>query len=178
MNDSFIEIIEGGIKRFLPLFCTFILVLLAFVPVNLPLSNLLRPSFGMICIYFWAFCRQDSLGPLTVAFIGLTVDSLSATPPGINIFAFLLVYVLAAALRNRITTKSFAVNWSGFAIVAFLAFFTKWMLIAVYYSRFPAIGSLIPTYISTVLLYPLIARFNLFIQNTWLAGEEVIYEQG
>ena len=177
MDDSFSDIIYNQIRRILPLLYTILLILLAYIPVCIPLSKFLRPDVSMICVYFWSLYRRDLFGPISVACVGVVADSLSATPLGSNMFVFMLIYVLAINFSSLVNTKPFVVSWVGFSIISLVAFLIKWLVISVYYSTFLSFIGILTGYVATVLLYPLIARLNVFVQNKFLANEEVIYEQ-
>ena len=177
MEDSFSDIILYQFKKVLPLLFTVILVMLAYVPIRIPFSKFLRPDVAMICVYFWTLYRRDLFGPISVAVLGIVADSLGAVPLGINMFVFILVYVLAITYGMFVNTKPFAISWIGAALILLVAYITKWLLMSVYYSVFlPFTGTCIG-YLATILLYPLIARLNIFMQNRFLANDEVIYEQ-
>lgn len=178
MEETFSEILENGLKRCLPLLSSILLLLVIYIPVHLPLSRFLRPDVGMICVYFWALYRQDLFGAVSVFILGLIADSLSAVPLGLNIFAFMFVYVFGSTFSSYVNMKPFAVSWLGFALISFLAFAVKWLLASFFYSQFLVFGSILIAYLATVCLYPLIASLNILIQNKCLANEEIIYEQG
>lgn len=177
MDDSFSEIISYQFKKLLPLIATVLLILLAYLPFRVPFSKFLRPDVGMICVYFWALYRRDLFGPISVAVLGVVADSMSSVPMGVNIFVFMFIYVTSITYGTYVNTKPFAVSWIGFAIISFAAFFVKWLLMSVYYSVFLSVLGICIGFVATVLLYPLIARLNMFIQNKLLANEEVVYEQ-
>lgn len=178
MEETFSEILETRLKRLLPLLVSVFLLLVFYVPVHLPLSRYLRPDIGMICVYFWALYRQDLFGPFSAFLLGVAADSLSAVPIGLNIFVFMFIFVAGSTSSSYVNMKPFAVSWAGFAVVSFLAFVVKWLLASVFYSKFLVFGSVFAGYLSTICFYPLIARLNIFIQNRYLANEEVVYEQG
>lgn len=178
MDDSLSEILEYQFKKFLPLGCSIILLLAAYIPVHIPLSKFLRPDIGIICVYFWALYRKDLFGAFSAFMLGIIADSIGATPFGLNAFIFMFVFILASTFGSCVNTKPFIVSWGGFAVISFLAFGIKWILLSIFYSRFLALGGITAGYAATVLFYPLIARLNIFVQNRFLSGEEVIYEQG
>lgn len=178
MEDSLTEILESNIKKFLPFLWSVVLLLIAYVPIHLPLSQYLRPDVGMICVYFWALYRQDLFGAVSAFILGFVADSLSAVPIGVNCFSFMFVFTLASTFGSYVNSKPFALSWGGFAVISLLAFIIKWLLCSVFYSKFLALGGVFIAYLASVLLYPLIARLNMYIQNRFLANEEVIYEQG
>jgi len=92
-------------------------------------------------------------------------------------FVFISVYVLAITFGIYVNTKPFAISWIGFALISLVAFLIKWLLMSVYYSNFLPLTGVLLGYVATVLLYPLVARLNVVIQNRFLATDEVIYEQ-
>ena len=177
MEDSLTEILENRFKKLLPFLCSVILLLIAYVPIHLPLSQYLRPDVGMICVYFWALYRQDLFGAISAFALGFIADSLSAVPVGLGIFSFLTVFALASTFGSYVNSKPFALSWGGFAVISLFAFVIKWLLLSVFYSKFLAFGGVFTAYLATLFLYPLIARLNIYIQNRFLANEEVIYEQ-
>ena len=156
---------------------TILLLLLFYVPISVPFSKFLRPDVAVICVYFWALYRRDLFGPLCVAALGFVADSMSAVPVGLNIFVFMFVYVVSVSYANFVNVKPFSVSWIGFTIISFAAFFIKWLLMSFYYSQFLSVIGVFSAYFATVLLYPLVARLNVFVQNKFLANEEVVYEQ-
>ncbi len=178
MDDSIGEILEYGLKKLLPLLWSVLLLLITYIPIHLPLSQFLRPDIAMICVYFWALYRRDLFGIFSVVLLGFIGDSLSAVPAGLNIFILMLIYVQTCSFGSLVNTKPFAVSWGGFAVISFLAYLIKWLILSIFYSRFLPFSGVFAGYLATVFLYPLIARLNIAIQNTFLAGEEVIYEQG
>lgn len=176
MGHSFSEIFVLRLKRLLPFLSSVILLLIAYIPGHLPLSKFLRPDIGLICVYFWALYRQDLFGPFSAFILGGIADSLSSVPLGLNIFAFVFVFAATGTTGSYVNVKPFIASWGIFSLIAFAAIVLKWLLISIFYSRFLPFGTIFVGYIATVLLYPLIARLNIFIQNRFLAKEEVIYE--
>lgn len=176
MEETFSEILEDYMKRFLPLLCSVCLLLVFYIPIYLPLSRFLRPDIGIICVYFWALYRQDLFGSISAFLFGLIADSLSAVPIGLNIFVFMFVFIAGSTSSSYVNMKPFTVSWIGFTVVSFLAFVIKWLLASIFYSRFLAFGGIFAGYLATVCFYPLVARLNIFIQNRCLADEELVYE--
>ena len=177
MHESWAEIIENNLKKVLPLLFSTFLLLIAYIPVHIPLSQFFRPDIGMICVYFWTLYRQDLFGVCSTLVFAVIADSLSAAPDGLNIFIFIFIFTMSVTFASYVNTKPFAVNWAGFSVISLMAFVVKWLLSSMFYSRFLPFGGIFAAYAATVFLYPLIARLNIYIQNRFLAGEEVIYEQ-
>ena len=177
MDDSISDIINSQFKKLLPLIITILLVLFSCIPLSIPFSKFLRPDVSMVCIYFWSLYRRDLFGPISVILLGIVSDSLSYLPLGVNIFIYAFTYLLSVSYIHFINSRSFAIGWLAFSVISFIAFFVKWLLMSFYYSQFLYILSIFPSYMATVLFYPLIVRINIFVQYKFLSNEEVIYEQ-
>lgn len=177
MQQSWYEVIELNLKKILPLLCSVFFLLLIYIPIHIPLSPLFRPDVSMICIYFWVLYRKDLFGILSTVVLGIIADILSSSPDGLNIFTFMLVFTLSSTFGSYVNTKPFIISWVGFAIITLVSLLVKWLLVSIFYSSFLPFNGVITAYFATVFLYPLISRINIYVQNKFLAGEDIIYEQ-
>lgn len=101
-------------QRLLPLLFSLLLLFVSYIPLDLPISNNIRPAVGMICTYFWLLHRPDVFNLLSVYLLGLTEDVISSAPFGSNIFALLVLYVLVTNL-SRFSMPS-RLSLSGMAL--------------------------------------------------------------
>lgn len=178
MEESFFEIISGNFKKIIPLILSLFLVLINFIPVHIPLTHFLRPDLAIISVYFWVLYRPDLFGPVSTLILGLFVDFLSASPLGLHVFVLMSMYVLIVTLAGYVNTKPFITSWVGFGIICFIALFLKWVLLSCYTHHLISMAYIVITYFVTVLIYPLFARFDIYIQNKFLSVDEAIDEQG
>lgn len=178
MKESFSEILILSFKKLIPLFLTLFCVLVLFVPTHMPLSHLFRPDLAMACLYFWVLYRSDLFSTFCVLILGVVSDSLSGMPFGLNLLVFIFAYILTLTYGSYVNTKPFFISWVGFAIVFFLSLFLKWILLSIYHKMFLPVPHIFLTYASTVLMYPLMAQINIFVQNKYLRFEGEINEQG
>ncbi|MBR2299674.1 MAG: rod shape-determining protein MreD [Alphaproteobacteria bacterium] len=176
MKESFTEILTGCFKRYFPLLMALLFVLISFVPIHLPSWHILKPDFAIIFLYFWALYRSDLFGIVSVIILGLAVDSLSGAPFGMNIIVFVFAYILTLRYANYVNVKPFFISWVGFAFVCFISFFLKWILFSVYYKTFLSFLHILINCAETILIYPLIARLNMYVQNEFLGGDEILDE--
>ena len=100
MNDEWSENLTLYFQRLLPLLFSLLLLFVSYIPLDLPISNNIRPAVGMICTYFWLLHRPDVFNLLSVYLLGLTEDVISSAPFGSNIFALLVLYVLVTNLSR------------------------------------------------------------------------------
>ena len=117
MNDEWSENLTLYFQRLLPLLFSLLLLFVSYIPLDLPISNNIRPAVGMICTYFWLLHRPDVFNLLSVYLLGLTEDVISSAPFGSNIFALLVLYVLVTNLSRFFNAKPFVIIWYGFALL-------------------------------------------------------------
>jgi len=178
MKESLSEILVLSFKKLIPLFLTLFCVLVLFVPSHIPLSHFFRPDLAMACLYFWVLYRSDLFSVFCVVVLGVVSDSLSGTPFGLNLLVFVFAYILTLTYGSYVNTKPFFISWVGFALVFFLSLFLKWILLSIYHKMFLPVPHILLTYAATVLIYPLMAQINIFVQNKYLRFEGEINEQG
>ena len=96
------------------------------LPFHIPGQALLRPAYAMGCVYFWSLFRPASL-PIPITFlIGLLLDLMGVTPPGL--WALLLILLQTATLlsRRRLAPRRFLLTWTAFCGFAALALLLAW----------------------------------------------------
>ena len=178
MRDSFVEVLSFQFKRLVPVSFSVLLVLISCIPYHFVFSKYIIADVSLMCVYFWASYRRDLFGIGSAFFLGLITDCLSLSPIGLNVMANMTAFLLTNIFRGYVNTRAFTVSWSGFALVALGAYAFKWLVASFYYSTFLPLPGICLGYATTLLLYPLIARINIFVQNWLLSEEEAVYEQG
>lgn len=160
------------LQRITPLLFSVFLIMLSYVPLDFPLSNNIRPAVGMVCVYYWIIHRPDLFNLISVYILGLAEDILSSVPMGTNIFTLLVMYILLLNLARFFNGKPFIITWYGFAILSFLTFFAKWLMLSVYYGEFLPVVSVFFSYLFSIAAYPVLSLMNAFVQN-YLIQDEV-----
>lgn len=172
MNDEWSENLTLYFQRLLPLLFSLLLLFVSYIPLDLPISNNIRPVVGMICTYFWLLHRPDVFNLLSVYLLGLTEDVISSAPFGSNIFALLVLYVLVTNLSRFFNAKPFVIIWYGFALLSLVTFLSRWLLVSVYYSHFLPLATVMFSYLVTAAAYPILSLINVFVQNRLMTDEE------
>ena len=172
MNDELSANLTMYFQRLLPLLFSLLLLFVSYIPLDLPISNSIRPSVGMVCVYFWLLYRPDVFNLLSVYLLGMAEDIISSAPFGSNIFALLVMYVLVTNLYRFFNAKPFVIIWYGFALLSFVTFLSRWLLVSVYYSNFLPLVTVMFSYLVTVAAYPLLSLINVFVQNRLMTDEE------
>ena len=171
MQDEIAENVKGYFQRLSPIFFSLFLILLSYVPLDFVLSSNIRPAVGMICVYYWIIHRPDIFNLFSVFILGLVDDVLSAVPTGTNIFSLLVLFVLLLNLGRFFFFFPFIVTWYGFAILSFLTFLCKWLIVSIYYGQFLPFVQVLFSYLFSVTAYPILSLFNAFIQNYLIQDE-------
>ena len=137
------------------------------------LFNNIRPAVTLVCAYFWMIHRPDIFNLLSVYFLGLVDDIISNVPFGTNIFTLLVLYLLISNLSRFLSGKPFIITWYGFAIISLVVFFTKWLILSIYYAQFLPFSIVSFSFMFTVAAYPFISLILAFVQNSLIADEEL-----
>jgi rod shape-determining protein MreD len=83
--------LDQNARKLLPVLVSFVLCILAILPVGLPQWGILAPPLLLISIFYWSLVRPDLMPP-TVAFIlGLFQDLLTGAPIGTGALTMVLV---------------------------------------------------------------------------------------
>lgn len=172
MQDEVAENLKNYLQRMTPLLFSVFLIMLSYVPLDFPLANNIRPAVGMVCVYYWIIHRPDLFNLVSVYLLGLFEDVLSEVPLGTNIFTLLVLYLLLLNLARFFNGKPFVVTWYGFAILSFVAFFAKWLMLSIYYGQFLPVALAFFSYLFSVAAYPVLSLMNAFVQN-YLIQDEV-----
>jgi rod shape-determining protein MreD len=98
------------------------------LPLHIPGQALLRPAYALGCVYFWALFRPASMPVPVTGLIGLLLDLMGLTPPGL--WALLLILLQSATLlaRRRLAPSRFLLTWAAFSGFAALASVLAWIL--------------------------------------------------
>lgn len=171
MTDDVTENLKISFQRISPLLFSVLLVLLSHIPFGFSLGNI-HPALGMVCVYYWMIHRPDLFNLFSVYLLGLIEDIISSAPMGTNIFALLILYLLLSNLGRFFYGKPFIVTWYGFAIFSAVAFFSKWLIVSVYYGQFLPVLVVLFCYLFSIAAYPLLSLINAFVQNYLLQDEE------
>ena len=172
MAKEFEENITSIFQHMLPFLVSAILLLFSYVPFDFMFLNSIRPAMGMICVYFWLQHRPDLFNLWSVFFLGVLDDVVTSSPLGSNIFELLLMYVLVNNTSRFLNAKPFIVLWYGFALLALVTIFSRWLIVSVYYSQFLPLSMLFFSYMVTIAVYPLISLLLAFVQNNFIQDDE------
>lgn len=171
MNEDFNENVVSFLQKSLPLLSSAIILLLAYLPIDMTLFNNIRPDLGLACIYFWVLHRPDLFNLTSIVFLGLIDMLVSAALPGATLLAYLTMYLLLYNTQKFFNAKPFVVIWYGFMALSLATLLVKWLVVSVYYSAFLPLSILMFTYLIGVAVYPFISIVLAFVQNRFIQDE-------
>lgn len=171
MRENWRDTLSNWMVRSLPLFVSVLWLFISFIPLNSEISNNARPMFGLLCVFFWAVYRPYLFGLGAIFLLGVFADLQSIAPLGINLFMFLIMYLLVTNLSKYIPEKTFELMWLGLALLLFAVMFSGWFLLSVYYAQFLPVKGMIFSYFISLAVYPVVGGINALIVNNCLQEE-------
>jgi rod shape-determining protein MreD len=111
------------------------LLLFGFVPTGVGVLVILAPMLLVMAVYYWSIYRPKLL-PAWLAFVlGLMHDLLSGGPLGMTALLLLTLRGLGVSQRRLFVSRSFVLNWWGFALTATATSIVWWIAISIYHVR-------------------------------------------
>jgi rod shape-determining protein MreD len=140
-----------------PTCITVLLMLLSDAPLGFLGQTALLPSVTVASVWFWSLARPNIMRPPAVFLIGILLDLLGYLPLGVGVFTLLAVHGAAVTLRRRLATRGFAVTWSAFTAIAFLAAILTWVLVMLLKVRLLSPEPAVFQACLTIAIYPALA---------------------
>lgn len=130
MTDGLSQKLDRIARNIVPGLLTLILVMMSAVPFYIPGYAPVAANWALMAVFYWAVYRPE-LMPNTVVFaLGLFLDILVGTPPGMNALVLVLVRASVVTQARMFRGTSFVVLWWGFGVVAICAALVIWLLSA------------------------------------------------
>ena len=154
-------------RQMVPFVATLLLVMLALVPLRLPNAAPVVPWFALIAVFYWTVYRADLMPPVAVFGVGVFHDFAAATNVGVGALLLLLVHLAVIPQRRFFMSRSFAMTWIGFAVIAAGAMLLLWMLNALLEGTLLSPQPAAFQFLTTVAAYPPTAWLFTRLQR-WL----------
>jgi rod shape-determining protein MreD len=153
-------------RNFLPFFVTLLLIMVAVVPLRVPILSPVIPALPLIAVYYWSVYKPNLMPAWAIFLIGLFHDLLAAGPPGVGILSLLLVYGLVASLRRFLVGAGFLAVWLVFVPVAAAALLSTWLLTSLVETRLFDLEPTLFRFFATIAGYPCLAWVLSQLQRT------------
>ena len=122
-------------RNILPFFVTLLVIMVAIVPLRVPLLSPVIPALPLIAVYYWSVYKPNLMPVWAVFLVGLFQDLLAAGPAGVGILSLLLVYGLVESLRRLLVGAGFLAIWLVFVPVAAASSLSAWLLTSLIETR-------------------------------------------
>lgn len=153
-------------RNILPVFVTLLLIMVAMVPLRVPLLSPVIPSLPLIAVYYWSVYKPSLMPVWAIFLVGLFQDLLAAGPAGVGILSLLLVHGLVQSLRRSLVGAGFLAIWLVFVPVAAAASLSAWMLTCLIETRLFDFEPTVFRYLATIAVYPCLAWLLSQMQRT------------
>jgi rod shape-determining protein MreD len=143
-------------RLMLPQLLLVFLLLISLVSLPIPYASPVKPYLVLMAIYYWSIYRPTIIPPLLCFVIGVLLDILSGTPPGLNAFILVGVHWIVRDQRRFLTGQPYITIWAVFGLVAFICGTWQWALLGLINLQW---GSPIPgitAILLTVFLFPFV----------------------
>ena len=151
--------ITNRLLRYAPILLLFISVLNEFDFNYLELKYF-SFNFPFILIFYWSLKRSETLGHGLVFIAGLFNDVVIGFPIGVSSFAYLLICVFSAYLKNITLRPSVIKDWVFFAITILVVNSLMYSILVLFFSLHLDYNDLLVNLLFTFFLYVIFA--NIF----------------
>ena len=103
----------------------FILNIVAWPHIN---DGMFKPHLVLIVLFYWTVYRPTLVPPLYCFLLGLGMDMLLDTPPGLFAGLFVLLHWVIRDQRRFLTGQPYIVIWAVFGLVGVTFSFLQWGL--------------------------------------------------
>ncbi|HIJ38558.1 MAG TPA: rod shape-determining protein MreD [Rhodospirillaceae bacterium] len=157
MKGTLLQRMDQGIRQFVPVGLTLLLILLDAMPARLPGYAPVSPLLPIISVYYWSFCRPDLLPPAVAFALGLVNDVIMGSPLGVSSLVYLLVQGMTLSQRRLLSGRPFMVGWLGFLVIGSGAIALQWSMISMIFGHFLDLRAVLFEVLMTVSFYPLVS---------------------
>ncbi|CAK7193402.1 hypothetical protein COMNV_01617 [Commensalibacter sp. Nvir] len=165
--------IDISVRSFVPWGTTVLIILFLSMPINIPGGNELLPAYVMCSVFFWSIFRPRSMPAFGVFILGVLIDLLNFSPPGVIIFILLSVYSIGITQRFRLAKYNFLSVWFCFSLVSVALFSLQWLLVSAFSIKLLSYHSVLLEIIFAVGFYPLLSIIFTWAHRTVANPEQV-----
>ena len=164
--------IFNNLLRYAPILLLFISVLNEFDFNYLELKYF-SFNFPFILIFYWSLKRSETLGHGLVFIAGLFNDVVTGFPIGVSSFAYLLICVFSAYLKNITLRPSVIKDWIFFAITILVVNSLMYSILVLFFSLHLDYNDLLVNLLCTFFLYFVFANIFEIYQKLIFGSSDV-----
>lgn len=156
----------------IPVLSILFLELVFYLPRHSSFYNFLRFTPFYTGLYFWLSMRHDVFNIFSIFILGIFADVIGASTLGINLLTFLFFYIISLKFFSIFNIRNFLYSWLLFSFGFLLTLLFKLISISLMHQSLVPLNFVFFEYVLTIGLYPIIARFYLFIEHKFIHLEE------
>ena len=164
--------IFNNLLRYAPILLLFVSVLNEFDFNYLELKYF-SFNFPFILIFYWSLKRSETLGYGLVFIAGLFNDVVTGFPIGVSSFAYLLICVFSAYLKNITLRPSVIKDWIFFAVTILVVNSLMYSILVLFFSLHLDYNDLLVNLSFTFFLYFIFAHIFEIYQKLVFGSSNV-----
>lgn len=146
--------LDFGARLIFPALTTFLLLILANLPLGLFAGGIAGSALLVPSVVFWTIFRPQTMPPPVVLLLGVLADLLSSSLLGVNGLVLLIISVLVRRWRKVVAQQPFLLVWCCVLLLTLLHAGLQWCLLSfLTLHSLPAL-SMLPQIVMTAVLYP------------------------
>jgi rod shape-determining protein MreD len=149
-------------RQYVPILSTIAACLLSLLPVVV--STPIVPDFAFLVLISWRLLRPELWTATTALPLGLFNDLVAGHPLGQSMALWTFAFLVFDLVESRIVYKDYWMDWAFAALMILGYTFADWFIGQLMGSRM-AFSTLLPQLIASMLAYPVVARFILFLDR-------------
>ncbi|MDI2090556.1 rod shape-determining protein MreD [Commensalibacter oyaizuii] len=165
--------IDIWVRSLVPMGFTVFVILFLSTPLDIPGRNELLPAVVMASVYFWAIYRPKSMPAIGVFCLGLLIDLLNFSIPGIVILLLLIIYGVGVTQRFRLARYNFVLVWLVFSFISLGVFLLQWALTSAFSLKLMPFYSFLFEIIFAIGFYPLLSIIFTWAHRTIADPDQV-----
>lgn len=156
------KILPRGVFATLPFVLGVLLVLLAVLPVRMPVTGTHIGPLIVLTVIFHSAVKYPSLLPSFAVFLlGLGFDMLSSGPLGFWALIYLACHMISSHQKTLLGKEKLLTSVLAFAVIACVCAFLSWGLGSIFYGQIAPYKETVFGVLTAVLIYPLTYFFLL-----------------
>lgn len=153
--------IQNILRLLMPQIVMVGLVMLTFARVPVSGMELIRPPFILMAIYYWSIYRPTMVPPVLCFVLGLLVDLLMGTSPGLNALMFVAVQWLIRDQRRFLRGQPYIAIWGVFGMVVLAVMAVQAGLTALTGGAWPPLLPAALTWAASLCIFPFVSLLLL-----------------
>lgn len=147
----------------LPFLTVFVLICVDLAPLPSAAPTTIAPLFSLAAIFYWTVQRPDLLGNGLILILTLLLDAASGMPLGLTALALFATRLVLLAPRRFLSSRSFAVLWACFSLVALLLLGLRWVIACLFWQEALPLRPVLFEILLTIAAYPLVSLALAFL---------------